>query len=88
MSRLDFLYRLPLPHRAVALYAYLDSRADAHGVCWPALPTIAKDLKLSRSTVKRAMQDLKKAGLLTTEQRYRASGGCSSLLFRISRPPR
>ena len=87
MSRLDFLYKLPLPHRAVALYTYLDSRADAYGVCGPAIPTIADDLKLSKSTIKRAVQDLKKAGLLTTEQRYRDSGGSSSLLFKISRPP-
>ena len=47
MSRLDFLYRMDLPHRAVSVYIYLSDRADKNGECWPAIPTIASDLKLS-----------------------------------------
>lgn len=31
----------------------------------------------------RAVKDLRKAGLLTTAQRYREKGGKSSLLFRL-----
>lgn len=54
MSRLDFLYRMDLPHRAVSVYIYLFDRADKNGECWPAIPTIAKELKLSESTVRRA----------------------------------
>ena len=50
---------------------------------WPAIPTIAADLKLSASTVRRGILDLKKAGLLETEQRYRKKGGKSSLLYRL-----
>lgn len=83
MSRLDFLYRMDLPHRAVSVYIYLFDRADKNGECWPAIPTIAKELKLSESTVRRASKDLKKAGLITTEQRYREKGGKSSLLYKI-----
>lgn len=83
MSRLDFLYRTELPHRAVAVYIYLADRANENNECWPAIPTIATDLKLSTSTVRRGIQDLKKAGLLATEQRYRKKGGKSSLLFRL-----
>ena len=71
MSRLDFLYRMDLPHRAVSVYIYLSDRADKNGECWPAIPTIASDLKLSQSTVRRALHDLRKAGLVSTEQRYR-----------------
>ena len=82
MSRLDFLYRMDLPHRAVSVYIYLFDRADKNGECWPAIPTIAKELKLSESTVRRASKDLKKAGLITTEQRYREKGGKSSLLYK------
>lgn len=85
MSRLDFLYRMDLPHRAVSVYIYLFDRADKNGECWPAIPTIAKELKLSESTVRRALKDLKKAGLITTEQRYREKGGKSSLLYKISK---
>ena len=83
MSRLDFLYRMDLPHRAVSVYIYLYDRANKNGECWPAITTIAKELKLSQSTVRRALKDLRKSGLLTTEQRYREKGGKSSLLYRI-----
>ena len=35
------------------------------------IPTIAAELKYSSSTVRRGIRDLKKAGLLETEQRYK-----------------
>ena len=83
MSRLDFLYRAELPHRAVSVYVYLKDRANKDGECWPAIPTIARELKLSESTVRRALRDLHRGGYLTTEQRYRTKGGKSSLLYKI-----
>lgn len=85
MGRLDFLYRMDLPHRAKSVYIYLADRANKDGKCWPAIPTIARELKLSQSTVRRALQDLRKAGLLETEQRYREHGGKSSLLYSLKR---
>ena len=85
MSRIDFLYRTELPHRAVAVYIYLADRTNENNECWPAIPTIASDLKLSPSTVRRGIRDLKKAGLLETEQQYRKNGGKSSLLFRLKK---
>ena len=63
--------------------SYLADRANKDGECWPAIPTIATELKLSQSTVRRALHDLRKAGLLETEQRYRTKGGKSSLLYKI-----
>ena len=83
MGRLDFLYRMDLPHRAISVYIYLYDRANKNGECWPAIPTIAKELKLSQSTIRRALKDLRKAGLLETKQRYREKGGKSSLLYKI-----
>ncbi len=83
MRRLDFLYHSDLPHRAVSVYAYLADRAGKDAQCWPAIPTIAKDLKISQSTVRRALEDLRKAGLIKTKQRYRKSGGKSSLLVLL-----
>lgn len=83
MSRLEFLYRSELTHRAVAVYLYLYDRANKAGECWPAIPTIAEELKLSESTVRRALKDLRKAKLLKTEQRYRPNGGKSSLCYKI-----
>ena len=86
MPRFNFLYCDELPHRAVAVYMYLHDRADRNGVCYPSIQTISKELKLSPSTVKRAINDLVKSGYLTTEQRYRESGAKSSLLFYVKRP--
>ena len=83
MSRLDFLYRRDLPHRAVSVYIYLADHANKDGECWPAIPTIAKELKLSQSTIRRALHDLRKEGLLETQQRYRPQGGKSSLLYQL-----
>ncbi|MCQ4770303.1 helix-turn-helix domain-containing protein [Intestinimonas massiliensis] len=85
MGRLDHIYRSELPHRAVSVYTYLADRANKDGECWPAIPTIARELKLSQSTVRRALQDLRKEGLVSTEQRYRKHGGKSSLLYTLNR---
>jgi DNA-binding MarR family transcriptional regulator len=77
------LYDSELPHRAVAVYMYLRDRSDRDGKCYPAIGTIAGQLHLSRSTVKRAVADLEKAGYLTREQRWRENGGKSSCLYRL-----
>lgn len=74
---------MDLSHRAVSVYTYLFDRANKNGECWPSIPTIANDLKISSSTVRRALKDLRKEGLVETEQRYRAKGGNSSLLYKI-----
>ena len=80
----DFLYKNPeLPSRAVAVYFYLEDRANAKGECWPSIKRMAEELKLSESTIRRAMKDLKAERLLETKQRYRADGGKSSLCYRI-----
>jgi predicted transcriptional regulator len=83
MSRLKFLYQRDLPHRAISVYIYLLDRVNKKGECWPAIPTIATELKLSQSTIRRALRDLRKEGLITTEQRYRPNGGKSSLCFKL-----
>ncbi len=83
MRKLTELYCMDLPHRAISVYIYLSDRAGKKAACWPSIPTIAKDLKLSESTTRRALSDLRKAGLIQTEQRYRENGGNSSLLFKL-----
>ena len=82
MSKLSFIYDMDLSHRAVAVYIYLWNRANKQHECYPSIPTIARGLKLSESTIRRALSDLRKAGLIETEQRYREKGGTSTLLFR------
>lgn len=83
MRNFTELYRMDLPHRAISVYIYLADRANKDGICWPSISTIAKDLKFSESTTRRAINDLRKAGLVCTEQRYRDNGGNSSLRYSL-----
>lgn len=77
------IYKTNLPHRAIAVYLYLESRANKDRTCYPAIGTIARELNLSVSTVKRAISDLEKNGFLRKKQRWRENGGRSSLLYEI-----
>lgn len=72
-----------LPFRARAVYMYLHDRSDAEGKCWPGIKTIASDMKLSRSTVKRALSDLENSGYLKKQPRYRENGSSTSNLYSI-----
>lgn len=83
MSFFGSIYSTELPHRAVSVYMYLMDRRDTNGRCWPAINTIAADLQLSRSTVKRALDDLVKNGLIVKEPRWRENGSKSSNLFIV-----
>ena len=65
-------------------YMYLKDRADSEGRCWPAIKTIALELGLSRSTVKRALDDLVRAGLLRKDPRWRENGSYTSNLYQIT----
>jgi hypothetical protein len=79
------IYKTNLPHRAIAVYLYLESRANKDRTCYPAIGTIARELHLSVSTVKRAITDLEREGFLRKKQRWRENGGRSSLLYEIIR---
>lgn len=72
-----------LPSRARAVYMYLRDRSDAEGKCWPGIKTIASDMKLSRSTVKRALADLERRGYLQRILRYRDNGSSTSNLYFV-----
>lgn len=77
------IYKTNLPHRAIAVYLYLESRVNKDRTCYPAIGTIARELHLSVSTVKRAIHDLECAGFIQKKQRWRENGGKSSLLYEI-----
>lgn len=85
MSYFGTIYTEELPHRAKAVYMYLKDRSNRTGECWPGINTIAADLGLSRSTVKRAIRDLTQIGFLKKEQRYRENGSNSSNLYMVKR---
>lgn len=72
-----------LPPRAKMVYMYLRDRSNKQGQCWPGIKTIAKDLNLSRSTVKRALDDLYHADLVEKTQRKRENGSLTSNLYSL-----
>lgn len=85
MGYFTSLYSSELPHRARVVYMYLTDRVNKEGKYYPAIGTIARELKLSRSTVKRALSDLEKNGYLRKEQRWQENGGKSSNMFYLTK---
>ena len=85
MSYFDSVYRdLELTPRAKTVLLYLQDRSNREGESWYAIGTIARDLSLSRSTVKRALADLARLGRVEILPRYRENGGRSSNLYRVT----
>lgn len=62
---------------------YLKDHADKEGMCWPGIRTISTELGLSRSTVKRALENLYKAEFVSKESRWRENGSLSSKLYEL-----
>ena len=83
MNSFRNIYNSNLSHRAKSVYMYLKDRADSEGRCWPAIRTIALELGLSRSTVKRALHDLERHGYLKKASRQRANGSSTSNLYTV-----
>ena len=83
MNYFESIYAAGLPNRAISVYFYLVQRANSDGQCWPSERRIAMDLSMSKSTVKRAIDDLVQHRYIRVEQRYRKNGAKSSLLFTI-----
>ena len=83
MGHFDSIYTSELSHRARTVYMYLKDRANNKGQCWPGIKTIAVDLDLSTSTVRRALDDLSKAGLVSKTHRWRENGSYSSNLYQL-----
>ena len=85
MSYFDPIYtEKELPHRAKTVYMYLRSMATSKGSCWPGIRTIAADLSLSRSTVKRALADLESCGYIEKAHRFRENGSFTSNLYTVN----
>ncbi len=72
-----------LTHRELCVYKYLCERANIKGLCYPSVKTISREIKLSISTVRRAINDLETKKLLTKESRRRNNGGTSSNLYKL-----
>ena len=83
MSYFEKVYQSDLSHRARAVYMYLKDHAGKESKCWPGIRTISAELRLSRATVKRALDDLCEAKLISKESRWRENGSLSSNLYRL-----
>lgn len=82
-------YKSTLKSRALSVLMYLTDRADKKAfTCFPAIKTIAAQLHISISTVKRAMKELLDSGFLQREARFAASknGGQTSNLYTLTLP--
>ena len=79
----DAIYGSGMSQRAILVYMYLCARANRKGECYPSIKTIARDLELSDSTVKRAIKELKQKDFIQIENRTRSNGGKSSNLYTV-----
>ena len=83
MAYFQDIYHSDLSHRARAVYMYLKDHVDSEGRCRSGIRTIAAELGLSRSTVKRALHDLEQHGYLKKASRHRPNGSSTSNLYTV-----
>ena len=84
MSYFNEIYNDPeLSARAKQVLMYLHDRANQDGESWYAIGTMAKDLSLSRSTIKRALAELVRQGRIKKQTRFRENGGYTSNCYRL-----
>lgn len=75
-------YASDLKSRALSVLIYLIDRSNKDLTCFPAIPTMAEQLHISVSTVKRALKELAEAGYIQKEARFRERNrGQSSNLY-------
>ena len=84
MSYFNEVYSDPeLSAKAKLVLVYLHDRSNRDGESWYAIGTMAKDLSLSRSTIKRALAELIRQSRLEKQARFRENGGRSSNCYRL-----
>jgi DNA-binding transcriptional regulator YhcF (GntR family) len=77
-------YASNLKSRALSVLIYLIDRSNKDLTCFPAIPTMAEQLHISVSTVKRALKELTEAGYIQKEARFRdRNRGQSSNLYTL-----
>ena len=78
------IYGAPeLSAKAKQVLVYLRDRANKDGESWYAIGTMARDLSLSRSTIKRALAELIRQGRVEKRVRFRENGGCTSNWYQL-----
>lgn len=73
-----------LTRNELLVYIALLSRADRVGVTWPSVPTIAKDSRLSVSSVKSTVKMLEARGLIQRTMRPRQDKNNDTNVYRVA----
>lgn len=77
-------YASDLKSRALSVLIYLIDRSNKDLTCFPAIPTMAEQLHISVSTVKRALHELVQAGFIKKDSRFRDKNrGQTSNLYTL-----
>jgi hypothetical protein len=71
---------------AKAVLICLADYADADGLAWPKIGTLAAEVQASERTVQRCIRALEEAGLVTREDRFRADQGQTSNGYKLPLP--
>ena len=83
MSYFNEIYGDPeLSSKAKLVLLYLHDRANQKGESWYAINTLAQNISLSRSTVKRALTELIRQRYVEKRPRFRENGGRTSNCYR------
>ncbi|MFI3254704.1 MAG: helix-turn-helix domain-containing protein [Eubacteriales bacterium] len=84
----DYARNSDLKSRSLSLYNYLVDRCDENNSCFPSTATMARDLHVGTSTIKRAMKELLEKDFVRREPRYspKKSGGQTSNLYTVKIP--
>lgn len=77
-------YASSLKSRALSILIYLIDRSNKDLTCFPSIPTMAEQLHISVSTVKRALHELVDAGYIEKDARFRDKNrGQTSNLYTL-----
>lgn len=77
-------YASSLKSRSLLVLIYLIDRSNKDLTCFPAIPTMAEQLHISISTVKRALHELVQAGFIKKDARFRDNNrGQTSNLYTL-----
>ena len=77
-------YSSGLKSRALSILIYLIDRSNKELTCFPSIPTMAEQLHISISTVKRALHELVSCGFIKKDPRFREKNrGQTSNLYTL-----
>ena len=83
----EWVIDAPISAQAVRIYAVLCRYADKDdGTCFPSITTLASRIKVSNSTIKRGLRELKDIGAIKSQKRFdKATGEQTSNLYTVMR---